>query len=144
MKAPAPIVTTGGCFCGAVRFRCAGTPRSVVQCHCGQCRRLSGAAFTTWVSFAKEVLSLSGQASLSAFQATENVTRHFCKVCGSHVYTSDARFSNVVGVPAGAIEGELQTQPSAHYFVSHKAAWHTIDDALPQFGGESGVEPQGA
>ncbi|WP_436312700.1 GFA family protein [Variovorax sp. LjRoot84] len=144
MKAPAPIVATGGCCCGAVRFRCGGTPRSVVQCHCGQCRRLSGAAFTTWVSFAKEALSLSGQASLSVFQATENVTRHFCKVCGSHVYTSDARFSNVVGVPAGAIEGELPAKPSAHYFVSHKAAWHTINDALPQFAGESGVEPQDA
>ena len=33
---------TGGCLCGAVRYRVAGPLRDVVACHCGQCRRSSG------------------------------------------------------------------------------------------------------
>ncbi|MGO1081292.1 GFA family protein [Inquilinus sp. CA228] len=39
---------TGGCLCGAVRYRVTGPLRPVVACHCSQCRRTSGhvAAFT--------------------------------------------------------------------------------------------------
>ena len=33
---------TGGCLCGAVRYRVAGPLRDVVACHCAQCRRSSG------------------------------------------------------------------------------------------------------
>jgi len=73
--------------------------------------------------------------------ATQNTTRYFCSVCGTHVFTSDVRFPKVAGVPAGVIHGELPSAPEGHSFVSHKAAWHAIGDSLPQFGGESGFEP---
>ena len=141
MNAPEQGTTSGGCYCGAARFRFASAAASVVHCHCGQCRRLSGAAFTTWVSVAKESLALSGATALTAFRVTDNVTRHFCSVCGTHVYTEDLRLPGVLGVPAGAIDGALPAMPTAHYFVSDKAPWHTIADGLRQFGGESGVEP---
>ena len=92
----------------------------------------------------KQAVQLSGTESLVAFNATSNVMRHFCSVCGSHVFTADRRYPKVLGVPAGIIESHLASEPKAHYFVSHKAAWHTISDGLPQFGGESGVEPTAA
>ncbi len=42
---------TGGCLCGEVRYRAEADPFRVVHCHCGACRRLSGAAFLTFVAF---------------------------------------------------------------------------------------------
>ena len=42
---------TGGCLCGAVRFRATAEPTRAVSCHCGICRRHSGAAFLTFVHF---------------------------------------------------------------------------------------------
>ena len=42
---------TGGCLCGAVRYRASADPLRVVSCHCGMCRRTSGAAFLTFVHF---------------------------------------------------------------------------------------------
>jgi len=129
------------CYCGAVALLSESAAQSVVHCHCGQCRRLSGAAFTTWVSLSKQAVRLVGTENLVAFNATSNVQRRFCKVCGTHVYTEDQRYPKIVGIPAGIIEGPLGREPRAHYFVSHKAAWHTISDGLRQFGGESGVEP---
>jgi len=89
-------------------------------------------------------MSISGESSLSSFHVTPNGTRHFCRVCGSHVYSTDLRLPKIAGVPAGVIEDDLSTLPQAHYFVGHKAEWHTIGDALPQFGGESGAEPSAA
>jgi len=43
---------TGGCFCGDVRYRAEADPFRVVHCHCGTCRRLSGAAFLTGAGIA--------------------------------------------------------------------------------------------
>lgn len=128
-------MTAAQCYCGQVRLQFAAPPKGVIHCHCRQCRRLSGSAFTTWVSFAKAAMAITGEAT--SFQATPNVLRHFCGRCGSHVYTLDARMPDIVGVPAGAIEGELPA-PTAHYFVHHKAAWYTLADGLQRFGGETG------
>ena len=125
------------CFCGAAVLRLAAPAQGVVHCHYGQCRRLSGAAFTTWASFAHRTVDVITGEALAAFKATSNVTRHFCKFCGSHVFTSDARHPKLVGVPAGIVEGPRPAS-TAHYFVSHKAAWYAINDGLPQFGGGSG------
>jgi len=135
---------SAACYCGAVNLRFSAKPRGAVHCHCGECRRLSGGAFTTWVSMQHDSMSISGKASISIFSVSPNVTRHFCKVCGSHVYSTDIRLPNIAGIPAGIIEGDILVRPTAHYFIGSKAAWHTITDELPQFGGESGVEPTAA
>jgi hypothetical protein len=119
----------------------ANTPRSVVHCHCSQCRCLSGAAFTTWVSFAKLAAHLEGEDVISKYHVSPNVCRHFCRNCGSHVYTLDIRDPEIIGVPVGVLVGELLIEPKAHYFVDHKAAWLKIGDTLRQYGGESGFEP---
>ncbi|MCI5070495.1 GFA family protein [Acidovorax sp.] len=144
MQDPTTATTSAQCYCGQVTLQFSAPPKSVIHCHCGQCRRLSGSAFTTWVSFPRSTLVPSGQEFVSRFSATSNVVRHFCSNCGSHVYTLDSRAPEIVGVPAGAIKGELPAKPKAHYFVHHKAAWHSISDALHQFGGESGFEPTAA
>lgn len=144
MQAPITATTSAQCYCGEVRLQFSAQPKSVIHCHCSQCRRLSGSAFTTWVSLPKAALSPSGHEFVSQFTATSNVSRHFCSICGSHVYTLDSRAPEIVGIPAGAIEGELPVMPKAHYFVHHKAAWHVIGDSLRQFGGETGFEPTAA
>jgi hypothetical protein len=79
--------------------------------------------------------------AVGTFNATANTVRHFCKICGSHLYTTDARYPDIVGVPAGAIVGSMELVPTGHYHVDHKAPWHVISDRLPQFGGRSGFEP---
>ena len=67
--------------------------------------------------------------------------RYFCKACGTHVYAEDKRLPNVYGVPAGILESGSLPGPGGHYFVGHKATWHSITDTVPQFGGASGFEP---
>ena len=44
---------TGGCLCGAVRYKVTGEPVRVANCHCNDCRKVTGASFTTNV-FVKE------------------------------------------------------------------------------------------
>lgn len=130
----------GACFCGAVEIRCLVKAQSVINCHCGQCRRLSGAAFTTWVSLPRQATTVSGEAALGSFAPTENCLRCFCKHCGSHVFTEDKRIPSILGVPAGILTTALNSNPSGHYFFDNKAEWLACTDSLPKFGGESGMK----
>jgi hypothetical protein len=42
MKVP----QTGGCQCGALRYEMTEAPQLVYTCHCTECQRLTGSAFT--------------------------------------------------------------------------------------------------
>ncbi|MEU6206162.1 hypothetical protein ABZ814_21570 [Micromonospora musae] len=44
---PVSGARTGHCLCGSVGYRFDVEPEAVILCHCGHCRRHSGAAFTT-------------------------------------------------------------------------------------------------
>lgn len=130
----------GRCYCGAVGVQSASPPTSIINCHCNQCRRLSGAAFTTWLSLPRQATVISGKANLQHFAPSENGLRYFCKHCGTHVFTEDKRMPDILGVPAGILSTALPSNPSGHYFFSDKAKWTACGDDTPKFGGPSGFE----
>ena len=42
---------TGGCLCGSIRYRASDAPHWASYCHCGMCRKVSGAPFMGFVEF---------------------------------------------------------------------------------------------
>ena len=36
----------GGCACGAIRYECTAVPVAMFKCHCRDCQRAAGGAFT--------------------------------------------------------------------------------------------------
>ncbi|MDR7269677.1 hypothetical protein J2X20_002306 [Pelomonas saccharophila] len=130
------------CFCGAVRIPVAAALSAPINCHCGQCRALSGAAFTTWVSLPRSQCQLPDPGVVAGFKPTQNLTRWSCRRCASHVFTEDVRLADIVGIPAGAFPDAVVPPPKRDYFIHHKPGWHQQHLAsIPQFGGESGYEP---
>jgi hypothetical protein len=73
---------TGGCLCGAVRYRLTGPLSDVVVCHCTQCRRQTGHVSAD-TSVALERLQLERDTTLSWYRSSDRVERGFCRVCGS-------------------------------------------------------------
>lgn len=47
---------TGGCMCGEVRFEINNEPMAAVLCHCKDCQKLSGSAFSSGLCFPKDSL----------------------------------------------------------------------------------------
>ncbi len=41
-------------------------------------------------------------------------------------------WDQLIGVPAGLLDSEIETQTSSHIFVGSKASWWEITDDIPQ------------
>lgn len=51
---------TGGCLCGQVQYELDGEPVATALCHCTNCQRQSGAAFSVNLLIAESQLTLQG------------------------------------------------------------------------------------
>ncbi|HEX7671925.1 MAG TPA: GFA family protein, partial [Polyangiaceae bacterium] len=79
---PAHESHEGGCFCGSVRYRATGRPRSPSICHCTMCRRTSGAPMVGWATFRTDDLEwVSGNPK--HFASSAKAERSFCGDCGT-------------------------------------------------------------
>ena len=131
----------GKCLCEAVAYEITGPLGPIYNCHCSKCRRWHGAAFRTRASINKHQFSwLSGAENLSSYKSSDNVTKYFCKTCGSPLISTYESKPEILGIPLGGIEGITEAKIEAHIFVSSKATWHEITDPIPQFENWPGSE----
>ena len=70
---------TGGCACGAVRFRVSARPRRVSLCHCMTCRRIHGSAFGAYAMFARDAVEFSGL--IDVWQSSPEGRMYFGPTC---------------------------------------------------------------
>jgi len=125
---------TGKCLCECVSYQIEGKLGSVFNCHCLKCRRWHGAAFRTRASInVSQFQWISGEDNLSSYNSSENVTKFFCKSCGSPLISTYIDRPDVLGIPLGGLQGDLEIDSQAHIFVSSKANWYEIQDSFPQF-----------
>lgn len=131
---PMPIVHSGGCLCGSVRFEIAEPMGLAEYCHCSMCRKAHGSAFSANAVVPSRALSLTSGAELvSEYESSPNRRKCFCSRCGSQLFIRRTDRPGVTVVALGAIDGDPLVRPERHVFVASKAPWHTIGDTLPQF-----------
>lgn len=124
----------GKCLCEVVCYEISGSLGPIYNCHCSKCRRWHGAAFRTRASVdASQFEWVSGEDNLSAYRSSENVTKYFCKSCGSPLISTYTDAPAVIGIPLGGLEGDIDGAAEAHIFTGSKASWYDIVDAIPQF-----------
>jgi hypothetical protein len=75
-------VRTGGCQCGAVRFRIRGTLGRASICHCRMCQKAFGGFFGPLVSVPAQGLEWTREQP-TYFQSSVNIARGFCSRCGT-------------------------------------------------------------
>ncbi len=125
----------GSCLCRGVRYEIAGKLGPSVHCHCGQCRKASGASFTTNASVAtRNFRFVEGEPLVGKFESSPGQFRCFCTRCGSPLIKRLAAKPEEVRLRLGTLDSDPGTKPAAHIFVSFKAPWTIITDDLPQRG----------
>jgi hypothetical protein len=134
---PTPIAPlSGACMCGAVRYEIAEPLLGAMYCHCKRCQRRTGTGF-----------SVSGLTRPGSFALTEGEDRvrifdpgdggwrkSFCSECGSHLFTTNPKNPELVGVRLGSLDQDPGVRPGLHQFVDYAAPWSPVpDDGLPRF-----------
>ncbi len=127
-----PKDQTGGCLCGAVRFRAQGEPIWVAHCHCPSCRRQTGAPFATYAGYAAAKFVVT-DGLLAAYKSSPGVRRQFCAQCGSPITYESDRWPGEVHVLIGAMDAPEKFTPQAHVYVAHRLSWLRLDDDLPRY-----------
>lgn len=121
---------TGGCHCGAVRYRVDGPLRPVIACHCRQCRRQSGHHYAA-TQAARADLEIRGEAAITWYQASPEAHRGFCATCGSALFwvRGDGERMSIL---AGSLDDPTGLELIGHIFVADKGDYYAIADGLPQ------------
>ena len=124
---------TGGCFCGAVRYRARSVDPEVTECHCSQCRKQSGHRYAGARVGTGDV-DIDGAEALTWFQASPDAERGFCSTCGSHLFWRGTHGDHMV-ILAASVDAPSGLRMVRHIFVGDKGDYYEIDDGLPQFDG---------
>jgi hypothetical protein len=126
----------GQCFCRTVRYTVADAFAYAVNCHCGNCRRATGAAFKPIAGIAREHLTIvAGEADMMRWASPCGTwSSEHCRHCGSLLYAL-IRQDTFAHVAMGTLIDAPSIRPTAHAFVGSKAPWYTITDDLPQYEG---------
>ena len=118
---------TGGCLCGAVRYRARGEPKWVAYCHCESCRRATGAPVTAYAGFERE--NVEWQAGEPAsFASSEGVRRGFCARCGTPLTYEGARWPTEVHLHLGTLDHPELVRPTGQAFAEERLPWLHLTD----------------
>jgi len=126
---------SGGCLCGAVRYRSAMTPQLVGNCYCADCRKSSGTSHCTHAVIGADAFSISGEVRFYDRPADSGnmVSRGFCPSCGSAVYSKNSSMPGMAFVRVSSMDDPDIAAPQITVYASRAPGWARIDSDNPVF-----------
>jgi hypothetical protein len=113
---------TGGCLCGAIRYRAGAKPLWVAWCHCASCRRATGAPVTAYAGFsAGDFVYMAGAPAHHA--SSPGVRRGFCNRCGTSLTYEGERWPGEIHVLLGTLDRPELLEPKSHAFREEQIPW---------------------
>jgi hypothetical protein len=123
---------TGGCLCGAVRYRVKGPPQATSLCHCDSCRRATGGPSLAWVIFAEGDVEVTGD-ELAIYASSAGVERGFCARCGTSLTYARANRPGLLDVTTASLDDPEAFPPAKEIWTEERLSWEAANPALPQF-----------
>ena len=123
---------SGGCACGAIRYRSTEQPRFSFRSQCRQCQRASGGGHASTFVLPAEAVSISGTITFFDQQsdAGNTVSRGFCGRCGSPVMNKNSGYPQSRYLHAATLDDPGVFHPDRVVFRSAAQPWDYIDPDL--------------
>ncbi|QDB98958.1 MULTISPECIES: GFA family protein [Phyllobacteriaceae] len=119
---------SGGCQCGAVRFRVEGALGDASVCHCRMCQKAFGAFYAPLVSVRGARLEWT-RGRMSTFRSSNHVKRGFCNKCGTPLaFTAP----DGTALAIGAFDHPEEIVPSIQWGTEAKLPYVDAIGSLPQ------------
>jgi hypothetical protein len=126
---------TGGCLCGALRYEITRAPELVYTCHCADCQRLTGSAFSIALLVADAAFQLSGVNPRPLHHIANSGrtnTRWICPECGTWVCSGPKPGTAPPDMPrtvrAGTLDDASWLRPTVHFWTRSKQPWVTLPE----------------
>jgi ribosomal protein S18 acetylase RimI-like enzyme len=130
LKVPSPKVMSGGCQCGAVRYRFEGeNPGHAELCHCRMCQKAGGNFGLALIQLDADKLVWT-RGRPREFRSSPIVSRGFCEGCGTPLYMredGDPQYE----IAMGSLDDPGAFPPSRAVGVESKLRWFDTLAALP-------------
>ena len=127
---------SGGCACGAIRYRCSAEPAFSWNCQCRDCQRASGSAFCPVLYMPRTALTTTGEGKYYDVKAESgnNVSRGFCSQCGSPVFILAELVLDLQGLWAASLDNPSLFQPQVHVWTDCAQPWDYMTPTLAKIG----------
>ena len=117
---------TGGCQCGAVRYRLTAEATGANICHCRMCQKAGGAPFMAFGGVRLDKL-LWTRGAPKVFASSSIAERGFCAECGTPLTYRMLRARPHIG-DGREFDRPAAVAPTIQFDIESKVAW--LDDAL--------------
>jgi hypothetical protein len=121
---------TGGCQCGAVRYRLEAEPTGANVCHCRMCQKASGGPFMAFAGVRFDELVWTRGAP-RVFASSALAERGFCADCGTPL-TYRLLDRDRISVTIGSLDRPSAVAPEMQYGAESKLAWLESIPSLPR------------
>ena len=127
---------SGGCACGAVRYRLAAMPMFVHCCHCRNCQRQTGSAFVINALIETDRLApLKGDPQPIAVPTDSGRPHRIfrCSACQTAMWSEYGGRAALRFVRVGTLDDPAALRPDVHIYVRSKLPWVTLPAGAPAF-----------
>jgi hypothetical protein len=130
---------SGSCACGGVRYHCETAPVAMLNCHCRDCQRSSGAPYASGFVVSVKGIEIVGTTSSYSTVTDEGsvVTRMFCPTCGSPMFATSDRAEGFMSVRFSTLDDPSSFSPQMDVWTSSAQPWTCMNGALPKFNRET-------
>lgn len=126
---------TGQCLCGQIKYEFRNAPAMTGVCHCKNCQRQAGSAFSTLAAVPKaEFKFTAGKPKLfedSDTASGNTVQRFFCGNCGSPIYSAIAAQPDNLFLKTGTLDDNSGFKPMFHAWCDTKQPWVALEAGVP-------------
>jgi hypothetical protein len=129
------MTMTGHCLCGDICYEIDNPPVLSGVCHCRNCQRQAGSAFSTIAGVpASEFRLTAGEPKVYEDRDTDSgnaVGRYFCGRCGSPIYSALQAQPEMIYLKTGTLDDTASFTPQFHVWCDSKQNWVTLEEGIP-------------
>ena len=119
------LMIEGGCLCGKLRYKIKSTPLATVVCHCRDCQKQSGSAFSVNLVVPMADIEITG--TETAFhcigESGGKVERRFCADCGSPIRSLLGNMPGIAAIKAGTLDIPPTQTPNMQIWRRSAQGW---------------------
>ena len=119
---------TGGCLCGAARYRLVEVPTAYGACHCAACRRWSG-GIEMGVQVPPGGIAWEADETVATYASSDWADRGFCRTCGSSLFwrlTAEGPMQGMLSLSVGSLDDMTGLSFTAEVYVDSKPESHAF------------------